>query len=72
MKVLIPMHTAKGLALFHAQVSFCLFLRMVGFFVFHLKLMTFKAACVVISIFQNICKFSHFFLKDLTDLVSKC
>lgn len=22
MKVLIPMHTAKGLALFHAQVSF--------------------------------------------------
>lgn len=34
MKVLIPMHTAKGLALFHAQVSFYLFLRVVVFPVF--------------------------------------
>lgn len=34
MKVLIPMHTAKGLALFHAQVSFRLFLRVVVFSVF--------------------------------------
>lgn len=34
MKVLIPMHTAKGLALFHAQVSSHLFLRVVLFFVF--------------------------------------